>query len=57
LKGKDKKIFGTINEINPDATTDDINMFIEGINGFRNSPVVYAYTVTENLVYEPEDEE
>ena len=55
LRDKDNKALGTIGGINPDATADDIRMFINGINGLRDNGIYYSYLVTEALVYSPED--
>ena len=56
IKNSDKKPLGTISGINPDATPSDIALFIEGINGLRETEIAYAYIVTEKMVYKPENE-
>ena len=50
LRDSDKKSLGTISGINPDATPEDIALFVEGINGLRNDSIAYASVVTETHV-------
>ena len=56
LRDKENKALGTIGGINPDATANDIRMFINGINGLRDNGVYYSYLVSEVLVYSPESD-
>ena len=48
----DKRSLGTYAGVNPDATSQDIALFIEGVNGLRNTAIRYAHLITEEAVYE-----
>ena len=56
IKDENKKALGTINGINGTATANEIKLFIEGINGFRETPVAYAYMVVETEVFAPDNQ-
>ena len=51
LLDSDKKSLGIISGINPDATANDIALFVEGINGLRSTNAVYAALISEEMIY------
>jgi hypothetical protein len=51
LVGADKKAICTYSGVNPSATAENVKTFIEGIDGFRTSPVGFAYLIKEEAVY------